>query len=75
MSLSKHPFIKWHTQLDTTQKDKERNETVQQSMKASDADSEAEMIFDIFDLLHHVADLLSLLSEDVLNDPLLMDVE
>lgn len=36
---------------------------------------ETEMIFDVFDLFHHVTNLLSLFSEDILNDLLLMGIE
>lgn len=37
--------------------------------------SEVEVVFDVFDLLHGVTNLLSLLSEDILNDRLLLGVQ
>lgn len=36
---------------------------------------ETEVIFDVFDLFHHVTNLLALFSEDILNDLLLMGIE
>lgn len=37
--------------------------------------SEAEMIFYVFDLFHHVTNLLSLFSEDILHSLLLMGIK
>lgn len=68
ISSSKHPFHTHPLTSSRSEADLKRLSSFPQSL-------EAEVVFDVFDLLHHVSDLLSLLFQDILHDLLLLGVE